>query len=227
MYLRLPALVVKCTAHLFRMAPDEEVTATMPLLLAAAEAVCPAALEQFWSFEQHWQGVQAPSDIQRSLLLQHIDSLWPLFDQVQQLNVGAVEHVNAKLAAALAADNDKQTLQPQRQQEPREGPVAAGLLSVNVEGGSHTSVSARTKAQAVDTVDEMLWGLLKHMWEEWASDMQDCESTCVLGCVSEGKRLLAAVQDLKAEVRKMSRKTQRRREEEERKAELFGRLAQR
>lgn len=79
--LQLPAEVIECAAHLFSMATDEEVNAAMPLLLEAAEAVCPAALELFWSSEPQWQGVQDSSSAQlRASLLERLDLVQPLLD---------------------------------------------------------------------------------------------------------------------------------------------------
>jgi hypothetical protein len=220
-FLQLPAAVIKCTAEVCSMANEYEVHSAMPLLLEAADALCPAAEDLFWSSEPQWQGVQDSDEKYKSSLFECVDSAQPLFDQMeqsqtqllelhsrlpaalaaecnlqvplQQAQAQLLDLLNSRLPAALAATCDLQAPLPQQQ--------AGAVLS---DGDSHTSVSMDLDDDFGATGDNTQGlGAVRSGWEAFKSRLMKSVGADSTPFARESKRMLAAVQDLKEEIRQM------------------------
>jgi hypothetical protein len=195
-FLQLPAAVVKCAAELFSEATKYNVDAAMHMLLEAAQAVCPAALDLFWSSEQKWQGVQDSSDELRLTLLDRVQTLQPAVEQMEKFSVLLLELVNVKLESVLAAGCNPSL--PSQQQGLEVQPDLGELPLVVARGDSSNLVNEWFVRQMDDNA--RLFGELDLIWRTYMSESVEGLS---IPFVREGKHLLAAVQDLKAQTKRM------------------------
>lgn len=220
-YLQLPAALITCTAQLCNMANEYEVHSAMPLLLEAADALCPAAQELFWSSEPQWKGVQDSDERYKASLFECVDSAQPLFDQMEQLQAQLLE-LNSRLPAALAAECNLQVPLQQAQaqlldlmnsrlpaalaatcdlQAPLPQQQVGAVLS---DGDSHTSVSMDLDDDFGATGDNTQGlGAVRSGWEAFKSRLMKSVGADSTPFARESKRMLAAVQDLKEEIRQM------------------------
>lgn len=187
------------------MAADNVLEHALPVLLEAAQAACPAALELFWASEQQWQDLHDPSTQLQSYMSKLIALMQPAVEDMEQEIAQQLQLVDTKLAAAMVAPSNQPSLLP-RQQHGAPGEAADdGVSRVCAESGKIMQASAQSSLWASGRDDDRALQCFLRMWGRSVSEMQQHQSRGAVETpfAREGKQLMAAVQQLKAKTKRL------------------------